>query len=146
MTVGRPAMPHWRELTTAFRFPVGRHGTRLLERARTLATLHRVRGHHPGREAVFEANRIALRRQIAEWIIEHTEARSGTAALCATVIDDMAAAHVAAERLLRADPPPSTEELHAAWYDVGYLATHWADLVEEVVHGQRPVPRPPERA
>lgn len=145
MSGGRPALPHWRELTTVFRFPVDRHGTRLLERARMLAALHRVRGRYQGREAAFEASRIALRRQIAEWITEHTEAWPHTAALCATVIDDMAAAHVAAERLLRADPPPSTDELHAAWFDVGYLATHWADLVAEVVDGQRPVPRPQGR-
>ncbi|MFC8530925.1 hypothetical protein [Nocardia sp. NPDC057227] len=41
--------------------------------------------------------------------------------------------------------PPSAEELHAAWFDVGYLATHWADLVAEVVDGQPPVPWPLER-
>lgn len=99
----------------------------------------------PGCEAVFEAGRAALRQRIAEWIIGHTGATPALAAACAQVIDDMAAAHVEAERLLRIDPPPSAEELHAAWFAVGYLATHWADLVAEVVDGQRPVPWPVER-
>ncbi|MEV0357525.1 hypothetical protein AB0H71_15820 [Nocardia sp. NPDC050697] len=135
-------LPHWRELTRVFRTPLRQHDSALLKRARILASIHRVRGCYPDRAAVFDASRTALRQQIAEWIIEHTDARPGTAAKCATVIDDMAAAHITAERLLQTNPPPSAEQLHAAWSDVGYLATHWADLVAEVIDGQRPVPRP----
>ncbi|MFC8527939.1 hypothetical protein [Nocardia sp. NPDC057227] len=139
------ALPHWRELTTVFRTPLRAHETQLLKRARMLASLHRVREFYPDRAAVFEASRAALRHQIAEWIIEYTDARPSAAAICATVIDDMAAAHVTAERLLQTDPPPSAEQLHAAWSDVGYLATHWADLVAEVIDGQPPVPWPLDR-
>ncbi|UGT60239.1 hypothetical protein [Nocardia asteroides] len=145
MTPARPELPHWRELTAVFRFPLRQHDTTLLERARMLAAIHRVRGVYPGDDAVFVTSRTALRRQIAEWIIEHTGARPSAAASCAAVIDDMAAAHVTAERLLRTDPPPSAEQLHAAWSDVGYLAGHWADLVAEVIDGQPPVPWPLER-
>ncbi|MFC3964377.1 hypothetical protein [Nocardia jiangsuensis] len=138
-------LPHWRELTRAFRTPPHRHDTALLKWARMLASIHRVREFYPDRAAVFEASRTALRHRIAEWIIQHTGARPGAAATCATVIDDMAAAHVTAEQLLRTEPPPSTEQLHAAWFDVGYLATHWADLVAEVIDGQPPVPWPLKR-
>ncbi|WP_157103564.1 hypothetical protein [Nocardia harenae] len=136
-----PTLPHWRELTAAFRFPTYRNDTALLKRARMLATVHRVREVYPGRSATFEAGRTALRRQIADWITEHTDAAPDAAIACATVIDAMASAHVAAERLLQTDPPPSAEQLHAAWSDVGYLATQWADLVAEVIDGQRPLPR-----
>ncbi|WP_067653067.1 hypothetical protein [Nocardia harenae] len=145
MTTARPELPHWRELITAFRFPPRQHDTHLLERARMLAAVHRVCGVSLARDADFEADRAALRHQIAAWIIEHTGAHPGAAASCATVIDDMAAAQVTAERLLQTDPPPSAEQLHAAWSDVGYLAAHWTDLVAEVIDGQPPVPWPLER-
>ncbi|MFC8532169.1 hypothetical protein [Nocardia sp. NPDC057227] len=138
-------LPHWRELTTVFRLPARQHDSELLERARMLAAVHRGRGVYPGGDGVFEAGRAALRGRIAEWIIGHTGARPVAAATCALVIDDMAAAHVEAERLLRVDPAPSAEELHTAWFAVGYLATYWADLVAEGVDGQRPVPWPLER-
>ncbi|MFC8528280.1 hypothetical protein [Nocardia sp. NPDC057227] len=138
-------LPHWRELTRVFRSPVRRHDSALLKQARMLASVHRVRALRPGRDAVFEASRAALRGRIAEWIIGHTGARPAAAAACAAVIDDMAAAHVTAERLLQAEPPPSAEQLHAAWSDVGYLATYWADLVAEVIDGQPPVPWPLQR-
>ncbi|MEV0357020.1 hypothetical protein AB0H71_13235 [Nocardia sp. NPDC050697] len=137
------ALPHWRELTRVFRTPLRRHDSELLKRARMLASLHRVREFYPDRAAVLEASRTALRRQLAAWIIEYTGAGPGAAAICATVIDDMAAAHVTAERMLQVNPPPSDEQLHAAWSDVGYLATRWADLVAEVIDGQPPVPWPP---
>ncbi|MFC3966482.1 hypothetical protein [Nocardia jiangsuensis] len=145
MSAARPELPHWRELTAAFRTPLGQDDSVLLKRARMLASVHRVHALHPGHDAVFEAGRAALRTWIAEWISGHTGARPAAAAACALVIDDMAAAHVEAERLLRVDPAPSAEELHAAWFAVGYLATHWADLVAEVIDGQRPVPWPLER-
>ncbi|MEV0357482.1 hypothetical protein AB0H71_15605 [Nocardia sp. NPDC050697] len=145
MTTVRPELPHWRALTAAFRTSVGSHDNGLVKRARMLASMHRVRALHPGCEAVFEAGRAALRQRIAEWIVGHTGSRPVLAVACAQAIDDMAAAHVEAERLLRINPPPSAEELHAAWFAVGYLATHWADLVAEVVDGQRPVPWPLER-
>ncbi|MFC8045547.1 hypothetical protein [Nocardia sp. NPDC057353] len=145
MTTARPSLPHWRELTTVFRTPVRPHDTALLRRARMLAGVHQVRVLHPGREAVFEAGRAALRARIAEWITSHTGARPAAAAACAAAIDDMAAAHVTAERMLRAEPPVSPEQLHAAWFDVGFLACQWADLVAEVVDGQPPVPWPLER-
>lgn len=142
MTTERSGLPHWRELTAVFRTQVSQHDTAILKRARMLASVHRVREFHPDRATVFEASRTMLRRQIAECIVEHVGARPGAAASCAAVIDDMAAAHVAAERLLCTNPPPSTERLHAAWSDVGYLASPWADLVAEVVDGQPPVPWP----
>ncbi|MFC3964987.1 hypothetical protein [Nocardia jiangsuensis] len=142
MSVPRPTLPHWRELTSVFRFPPRPHDTQLLQRAHMLAAVHRVRAGKPARDAAFEAGRTALRRHIAEWIIEQTGVHPDAAAQCATVIDDMAAAHITAERLLQSNPPPSAERLHAAWSDVGYLAAHWADLVAEVVDGQPPVRRP----
>ncbi|UGT59770.1 hypothetical protein [Nocardia asteroides] len=145
MTTGRPGLPHWRELTTVFRTSVRPPDSALLKQARMLASAHRVRAVHPGCDAAFEAGRAALRGWIAEWIIGHTGARPTAAAACAVVIDDMAAAHVTAERLLQIEPPPSAEQLHAAWFDVGYLATYWTELVAEVIDGQPPVPWPLKR-
>ncbi|MFC3963455.1 hypothetical protein [Nocardia jiangsuensis] len=145
MTTARRGLPHWRELTAVFRTPVGEHDTGLLRRARMLASVHRVRELYSGRDALFEASRAALRNEIAEWISGDNGARPADAAACARVIDDMAAAHVTAERMLFAEPPVSAEQLHSAWFDVGYLAGRWADLVAEVVDGQPPVPWPLER-
>jgi hypothetical protein len=55
--------------------------------------------------------------------------------------DAFAAAYIDAEVLLLAQNETPEETLHAAWSQVGYLATQWADLVTAVVDGQ-PCPPP----
>ncbi|MEV0356903.1 hypothetical protein AB0H71_12645 [Nocardia sp. NPDC050697] len=141
MTTSRPGLPHWRELTTAFRIRVRDDETLLLKRARMLAVVHRVRTRNPGCAQVFDATRSALRGQIAEWIVDHIGVCAIDAVTCSLVIDDMAAAHVIAERLLCTEPPVGVEQLHDAWFDVGRLAIQWSDLVAEVVDGQPSLPR-----
>ncbi|UGT59936.1 hypothetical protein [Nocardia asteroides] len=141
MTASRPGLPHWRELTTAFRVPVRDDVTLLLKCARALAEMHRVRARYPGHYQLRDNSRRVLRDQIAEWIVGHAGVGAVEAATCALVIDDMAAAHVIAERLLCAEPPASSGPLHAAWFDVGRLATQWSDLVAEVIDGQPPLSR-----
>lgn len=138
----RPGLPHYRELTAVFRRTIEPSDGQVLRWARQLAVLHRMRGLHPGVPRVFDTARANVRARISGWIVDHIGARPDAATRCAAAVDDLAAAHVAAEALLRAPSRVSDEQLHAAWSRVGYIATHWADLVAEVVEGQRPVPHP----
>lgn len=106
-----------------------------------LAVAHGVRMSYPGCDHLLDVIRAVVRGQIVDWIVDQIGAQPGDAMKCALVIDHMAAAHVRAERLLGSEPPVGAEHLHAAWSDVGELATQWSDLVAEVIDGQPPLSR-----
>ncbi|WP_431957389.1 DUF4254 domain-containing protein [Nocardia lijiangensis] len=144
----RPTLPRWRELSAAFR---GAAGHRLGEHpvlrwANALARLHRKRSVNPAGQIRIDSRRAELRTSIDDWIDVHIQPRQPWSQVTGygRAIDDMAAALVAAERVLAAEH--TADELHRAWSRVGDLAIRWADLVTEAVDGQRTMPpRPPVR-
>ncbi|MFF0532467.1 hypothetical protein ACFYT3_29335 [Nocardia amikacinitolerans] len=103
--------------------------------------LHRARNMFPTKTIRIDARRAEVRVLIDNWVIVHVRPRhpqSPTAGY-GQVVDDMAGAYVAAELVLAADH--TAAELHASWSRVGYLATHWSDLVHLAVDGQPPTAR-----
>ncbi|MEV0029279.1 DUF4254 domain-containing protein [Nocardia sp. NPDC050793] len=139
----RPTLPGWRELSAAFRGVAGHQpGEHLVLRwAHAFAHLHRMRIIDPARQSRVDTRRGELRTLIDNWVVVHIQPRQPWSRTTGygQAVDDMAAAHVAAELVLVAEH--TADELHRAWSHVGYLATRWADLVTEAVDGQRTIPR-----
>ncbi|WP_280248969.1 DUF4254 domain-containing protein [Nocardia abscessus] len=139
----RSGLPDWHELSSAIRYIAGdRPGDHLVTRwARALGHLHRTRRIDPGRTADVDRRRAELVTLINQWVTTHL-APATRAADVGPAADALAAAYIDAEVLLLAQNEVTEETLHAAWSQVGYLATQWADLVAAVVDGQ---PCPPGR-
>lgn len=114
-------LPDWHELSAAIRYVAGdRPGDHLVTRwARALAHLHRTRHIDPGRASDIDQRRAEVVTLINQWVSTHLSPATRAA-----------------------DFGPAADALAAAWSQVGYLATQWADLVTAVVDGQ---PCPPGR-
>jgi hypothetical protein len=136
-------LPDWHEVSAAIRYVAGdRPGDHLVTRwARALAHLHRTRRIEPGRADDVDRRRAEVVTLINQWVSTHL-APATRAADVGPAADALAAAYIDAEVLLLAQNEVTEETLHAAWSQVGYLATQWADLVAAVVDGQ---PCPPGR-
>ncbi|MEU1549087.1 hypothetical protein [Nocardia sp. NPDC005745] len=132
----------WHELRAAISYIAGdRPGDHLVTRwARALAHLHRTRRIEPGRATDIDQRRAEVVTLINQWVSTHL-APATRAANVGPAADALAAAYIDAEVLLLAQNETPEETLHAAWSQVGYLATQWADLVTAVVDGQ-PCPPP----
>ncbi|MGW4328717.1 DUF4254 domain-containing protein [Nocardia sp. NPDC004573] len=136
-------LPDWHEVSAAIRYVAGdKPGDHLVTRwARALAHLHRTRRIDPGRAADVDRRRAELVTQINRWVTTHLASATGAADV-GPAADALAGAYVDVEALLLAQEEVTEETLHAAWTQVGYLATQWADLVSAVMDGQ---PCPPDR-
>jgi hypothetical protein len=139
----QPGLPDWHEVSAAIRYVAGdRPGDHLVTRwARALAHLHRTRRIEPGRADDVDRRRAEVVTLINQWVTTHL-APATRATDVGPAADALAAAYIDAEVLLLAQNEVAEEILHAAWSQVGYLATQWADLVAVVVEGQ---PCPPGR-
>lgn len=139
-TIDGPPLPDWRELFDVLRPERGvdPDAHPVAKCARTLADLHTVARSHPELVGV-TGMRLALRGAIDGWTLHHTQYANRCGKSLGSVVDAMAAAQLDAVHALRAPTPAPTEALHAVWRRVGELAVRWADLVDHVVHGQRPV-------
>ncbi|NKY28178.1 hypothetical protein [Nocardia gamkensis] len=131
-------LPDWHELSAAIRYVAGdRPGDHLITKwARALGHLHRTRYIDPGRTADVDHLRAELVTLINQWVTTHL-APATRAADVGPAADALAAAYIDAEVLLLAPNEVPQDDLHAAWSQVGYLATQWADLVAAVVDGQQ---------
>ncbi|MEV0342781.1 hypothetical protein AB0H49_27520 [Nocardia sp. NPDC050713] len=105
--------------------------------------MHWTRIINPAEQARIDVRRTELCTLIDDWVAVHIQPRQPWSQKTGygRAVDDMAAAHVAAELVLMAEH--TADELHRAWSHVGYLATRWADLVTEAVDGQRTAPLRP---
>lgn len=140
----RHGLPDWHEVSAAIRCVTGdKPGDHLVTRwTRALAQLHRTRRVSPERVGEIDQRRTELVVLINQWIATHVAPPSNHADQVGPVADALVAAYIDAEVLLLAQNETPEETLHAAWSQVGYLATQWADLVTAVVDGQ---PCPPGR-
>ncbi|MCC3328099.1 hypothetical protein [Nocardia abscessus] len=136
-------LPDWHEVSAAIRYLAGdKPGDHLITRwVRALAHLHRIARITPDRVTDIDRRRTAVVTLINEWVTIHL-APATRAEDVGPAADALAAAYIDAEVLLLAQNEVAEETLHAAWSQVGYLATQWADLVAAVVDGQ---PCPPGR-
>ncbi|MBF6466152.1 hypothetical protein IU427_13305 [Nocardia beijingensis] len=112
-------LPDWHEVSAAIRYVAGdKPGDHLVTRwARALAHLHRTRRIDPGRAE--------LVTQINRRVTTHLASATGAADV-GPAADALAGAYVDVEALLLAQEEVTEETLHAAWTQVGYLATQWA--------------------
>ncbi|WP_280246728.1 hypothetical protein [Nocardia abscessus] len=130
-------LPDWHEVSAAIRYIAGdKPGDHLITRwVRALAHLHRTGHITPDRVPDVDRRRAELVKLINQWVATHL-APATRAADVGPAADALAAAYIDAEVLLLAQNEVTKETLHAAWSQVGYLATQWADLVAAVVDGQ----------
>ncbi|WP_327110026.1 hypothetical protein OHB12_19520 [Nocardia sp. NBC_01730] len=134
----RASVPGWREVIAAFRGENGyRPGDHLIARwAKDLAHLHRVRHIDIARTGDIDRRRGELVTLIDNWVTSHVASSDAFG----RAVDELAAAHVAAEILIHTRDAVPQNVMHDAWFTVGMLAVAWVDLVAEVVDGQPPVP------
>ncbi|MTE14331.1 hypothetical protein [Nocardia aurantiaca] len=132
----RVVLPDWHELFAALCGHVADdpHAHPVTRCARRLAELHAAHEREPGIVDLASARRVLI-VGIDEWVACHAPHASRCGESLGNAADRLAQTQRKAIAALRTDTDP--EHVHAAWHALSVLATEWADLVDEVMHGQR---------
>ncbi|MGF6881736.1 hypothetical protein ABH933_001247 [Nocardia sp. GP40] len=126
---GDPGLPDWHELEDAFISNCWASTHPVTRCACELARLHRRRGLR--RRPVAVCRRARLIAAIDAWAIEHVRGLEVSGSL-GVHVDRMAAAVVAAHRLLRTCDSVS-ESVRAAFADAAVLAARWTEIITATV-------------
>ncbi|MFI9503814.1 hypothetical protein [Nocardia sp. NPDC052566] len=132
----RHLLPDWHQLAAAFRGELGRSpGDHLVTRwAGDFANLHRARHLTPKRAPEIDCRRAQIVGLVDGWTETHvTTTRHGSSPTqsVGAVVDEVAAAYVAAEYCLMTADDVAAFAVHAAWVRAAELACRWSDLVAQ---------------
>ncbi|MGV9540203.1 DUF4254 domain-containing protein [Nocardia beijingensis] len=113
--------------------------TFLIRQARAFGQLHLNRALFPTRSDSIDRRRSEVASMVDNWVALAIPLRPGTSSprrSLGTLLDDMAAAEVEADRLRLGSEPVDADAVHQAWTALGELAIHWTDLVEQITNSQ----------